>query len=148
MGRISDFRSLRVPDSSVSGNLFFRPEPNKPNFLTPPFTFQLLPVRVRDEEERSTRWILFASKCRAFPRGVTRKHRTWGIRHLAGSIRDVGFGDRRESVAGARCTCGFGDTWAKIQVSRGTSTSVGAVSARHGQVRVLQRAARICLRCA
>jgi len=28
MGRISDFRSLRVPDCSESGNLFFRPERN------------------------------------------------------------------------------------------------------------------------
>ncbi len=33
-----------------------------------------------------------------------------GIRHLAGPIRDVGSADRRESVAGARCRCGFGDT--------------------------------------
>jgi hypothetical protein len=45
----------------------------------------------------------------------------------------------------------------KIQVCLGTvptkglaesSTSVGAVSARHGQVKVLQQAARTCLRCA
>ena len=29
---------------------------------------------------------------------------------MAGPIRDVGSADRRESVAGARCRCGFGDT--------------------------------------
>jgi len=36
MGRISDFRSLRVPDCSLSGNWFFRSERNKTNSLTPP----------------------------------------------------------------------------------------------------------------
>ena len=41
---------------------------------------------------------------------------------------------RRETVP----TKGSAESW----------TRVGAVSARYGQVRVLQRAARICLRCA
>src|SRR6266853_3421914 len=36
----------------------------------------------------------------------------------------------------------------KIQVSRETSTSVGAMSACHGQVRIFQMATRVCLRCA
>src|SRR6266480_3677606 len=73
-----------------------------------------------------------------------------GIRHLAGPIRDVGSADRRESVAGARCRCGFRDAWllslCKIQVWRGTvptkgsaesPTSVRDVSARDSQVSVL-----------
>jgi hypothetical protein len=33
---------------------------------------------------------------------VTRKNRTWDIRHLAQPIRDVGRAGRRESVAGAQ----------------------------------------------
>ena len=42
---------------------------------------------------------------RALPGG------TWRIRHLARAIRDVGSAGRRESVAGARRKCGFGETW-------------------------------------
>src|SRR4029077_15940023 len=43
--------------------------------------------------------------------GAPRKNHTWDTRHLARPIRDVGSADRRESVSGARCKCGFGDTW-------------------------------------
>ena len=63
---------------------------------------RLARVPGRDEYQRQTRRIPFASKYRALPLGVTRKNHTWDIRHLARSIRDVGSGGRRESVAGAR----------------------------------------------
>jgi len=53
----------------------------------------------------------FASKRRAVSRGAPRKNHTWGFRRWTRPIQDVGSADRRESVAGARCRCGFRDTW-------------------------------------
>ena len=49
-----------------------------------------------------------------------------GFAHLAGSIRDVECVGRRESVAEARCRCGFGETWqlADPECSSGLSSSV------------------------
>jgi hypothetical protein len=58
-----------------------------------------------------TRWIRSASIRRAILRGVLRKNHTWGTRHLAGPIRDVGSAGRCESVSGARCRYEFGETW-------------------------------------
>jgi len=49
--------------------------------------------------------------CRALPSIAPRKNRISDILHLPGSIRDAGFGGRRESVAGARCRCGFRESW-------------------------------------
>ena len=46
------------------------------------------------------------------------KNHTWGIGHLVEPSRDVGFAGRRESVAEARCTCGFGETWQLVPVRR------------------------------
>ena len=46
----------------------------------------------------------------AIPSGAPRKNHTWETRHLAGPIRDVGSGGRRESVAGAPRRCGFDAT--------------------------------------
>jgi hypothetical protein len=67
-----------------------------------PGRISLAPLRGRDEYQRQIRRIPFASKYRALPLGVIRKNHTWDIRRLARSIRDVGPGGRRESVAGAR----------------------------------------------
>ena len=55
-----------------------------------------------DESRRWTHRTRFASKYRALPLGVPRRSHIRGIRHLARSIRDVGSGGRRESVAAAR----------------------------------------------
>ena len=53
-------------------------------------------------------------------------------------IHDYWLGERFKCGAGGVPTKGLAES----------STSVRAVSARNGQVRVLQRTARICLRCA
>src|SRR4029450_6352627 len=54
--------------------------------------------------------------CRAVLSDAPRKNHTWGIRHLARPIRDVGCEGRRESVAEARCRCGSGETWQLVLV--------------------------------
>jgi hypothetical protein len=54
--------------------------------------------------------------CRAVLSDAPRKNHTWGIRHLAQPIRDVGCEDRRESVSEARCRRGFGETWQLVPV--------------------------------
>src|SRR6266699_7004955 len=100
--------------------------------------------------QRYTRWIPFASKCRAVPWDAHRKNHTWGIRHLAGPIRDVGFAGRGESVAGARCRCGFVETWqlAVLECSSVISLSVviafkwrGLAPRRHRLLRIVVRVA-------
>src|SRR5947209_9346800 len=115
--------------------------------ITPPQSrFGLVPMRGREEEQRSTTWIPVASKCRAVPSGAPRKNHTAGIRHLARPIRDVGFAGRRESVAGARCRCGFGETWqlADLECSSLLSSSVaiafkwgGFAPRRHRLLRIV-----------
>src|SRR5215468_8493202 len=81
-----------------------------------------LPVREDDEDQQWTA-VLFASDQRAIPRGAPRRNHTWEICHLAGSIRDVGPGGRRESVSGAPRRCGFDQArplaWRQIHGWRG-----------------------------
>ena len=64
------------------------------------------PMNINNRFER----IFPASDYPAVPSGAPRKNHTWDICHLARPIRDVGSEGRRESVAGARCRCGFGET--------------------------------------
>ena len=73
--------------------------------------FSVLPVREDDEDQQWTLWMPFASGSRAVASGVPRKNRTSGIYHLPELNPDVGRAGRRESVAGARCRCGFDDAW-------------------------------------
>ena len=66
-------------------------------------------------------------------------NRTWGIRHWTQSIRDVGSADRRESVAGVRCTCGLDVTWQSASVKDLRSTrevSDEVLGANGGRARV------------
>ena len=81
---------------------------------------------------------------------MPRKNHTWGTRHFARAIRDVGSGGRREFVAEARRRSGFDETMEldDLECSSVLSSSVviafkrrGLAPRRHRLVRIVVRVA-------